>query len=209
MAIMFETVFRPKYSLSGSFDVLSLSLLMAIVLLFSYIRFGIDLSTILGSLLLLFFTTNFSQLYIRRIIFTHSYFIVEKYVWPSRKIAYFDVIDLGFSKVKTRRGDISFASMSNAAQLHSLFSELIQQGRIDGNLFENKVIVEELALKKAILPTMAISIVLNGVFLFYWYYNQLRFSTLSFWLVIILIILVGTVTMLAIYWINKKRIKLQ
>ncbi len=206
---MSETIFRPKYSPSGSFDVLGLTVLMMIALLFSFIKLGVGLSTVLGFTVLFFFTANFSQLYIRQIIFTHSYFIVEKYVWPSKKIAYSDVVDLGPSKVKTRRGDVSFAAMSNAAQLHSLFSELIQEGRIDKNLFENKVVVEELALKKSILPTVVISLILNGLFLVYWFYDQSRFSILGFWLAIILIMLVGAMVMLAIYWINKRRIKLQ
>lgn len=206
---MLETIFRPKYSPSGSYDVIGLSLLLAIAILFSYIKLGMDLQTILVFSFLIFFIINFSHLYIRRVVFTDSYFIVEKYVWPSRKIAYSDVIDLGFSKVKTRRGDVSFAAMDNAAQLYSLFSELIQQGKIDRNLFENNVNAEELGLKKAILPSMIISAILNGIFLFYWYYNQSRFSTLGFWFVIILINIVGTVVLLTIYEINKKRIKLQ
>jgi hypothetical protein len=206
---MLETIFRPKYSPRGSYDVLGISLLLAIVSLLSFIKFGIDLTTILAFSFLILFVINFSELYIRRVIFTDSYFIVEKYVWPSKKIAYSDVIDFGFSKVKTRKGDVSFSAISNAAELYSLFSKLIQQGKIDENLFENKVIIEELALRKAILPTIVISMVLNGIFMFYWYYNQSRFSTLSFWLIVISICLVGTVAMLIIYKINKKRIKLQ
>jgi hypothetical protein len=208
MTIMLETIFRPKYSPSGSYDVIGIGLLMAIAILFSYIKLGMDLQTILAFSFLVFFIINFSHLYIRRIVFTDSYFIVEKYVWPSKKIAYSDVIDLGVSKVKTRRGDIIFV-MDNAAQLYSLFSELIQQGKIDRNLFENNVNAEELGLKKAIRPAMIISAILNGIFLFYWYYNQSRFSTLGFWFVIILISIVGTVVLFTIYEINKKRIKRQ
>ncbi|MBL8078712.1 MAG: hypothetical protein JNM55_12165 [Anaerolineales bacterium] len=206
---MSETIFKPKYSPSGSFDVLGLCLLLIVVSLLSFIKFGVDLTTILAFSFLILSVVNFSESYIRRVIFTDSYFIVEKYVWPSKKIAYSDVIDFGFSKVKTRKGDVSFAAMDNAAELHALFSEFIQEGIINRNLFENKAVVEELALKKSFLPAVVITQILNGAFLIYWFYNPSRFSILGFWLVILLIILAGAMVMLSIYWINKKRIKLQ
>src|SRR5919106_118561 len=114
---MHETSFYPKYKIRHSLDVLSISLLLTLVLLYSFLKVGSRLPNIVGAGFLLFFIIQFSRLYIRRIVFTSSYFLVEKYVWPSMKIDYSDVIDMGASKVKTRRGEISFAAMSNFREL--------------------------------------------------------------------------------------------
>src|SRR5260221_3262166 len=102
---MQETIFRPKYSIRWNWDVLSISLGLLIVLLFSFLKFGITLSNIALLIVLIFFLAYFSPLYIRRIVFASSFFIVEKYFWPSKKIEYSDVVYVGPSKVKARKGD--------------------------------------------------------------------------------------------------------
>jgi hypothetical protein len=199
---MQETSFYPKYTIRGSSDVLSISLLLILALLFSFLRLGAILGNIVGLGFLVFFIVLCSRLYIRRLLFTPSYFLVERYVWPSIKIDYTDVIDLGLSKIKTRKGEISFAAMSNVAELYSLFFELIQQGKINVDQFENKAIGEELILDKTFLPSLVISAVLSGIFLVYWFFHQSRFSLLG---MMIVLGLIAVVVSLVVNWIYKKR----
>lgn len=201
-----EISFYPKYMIRHSLDVLLISLLLMAVLLFSFLNVGPSLVNFVGVGFLLLFILEFSRLYIRRIVFTSSYFLVEKYVWPSIKIDYSDVIDMGASKVKTRRGEVSFAAMSNFRELQSLFIELLRQGKIDINQFENKALNEEMALRKSFLPSIIISVVLGGTALLYWYYHHTDLALAGGWLVFALIIFA---IVSIIYWIYKGRTKIQ
>jgi hypothetical protein len=203
---MQETSFYPRYRIRDSSDVLSLSLFLSMALLYSFLRLGPILGNKVGLVFLVSFIAWFSRLYIRRILFTASSFLVERYVWPSKEIDYSDVIDLGSSKVKTRKGEISFAAMSNIAELHSLFFELMRQGKIDINQFENKAIGEELVLQKSFWPSLVISAILSGIFLVYWFFHQWRFSLLDILIVLGLIVLVVSSV---VHWIYKKRMSRQ
>ena len=201
---MQETIFQPKYTIRGNWDVLSISLLMIITLLFSFLKFGISLSNILGLIFLVYFIVSFSPLYVYRIVFTPSSFIVERYIWPSKKIEYSDVVDVGISKVKTRNGNVSFAGMSNAAQLHSLFTELIEQGRIGKHQLENKISVEEMILHKTILPSIVAISVLAGALFIFWPYHNSWISDLG---IVFSLIFIVYIVITVIYWINKRRSK--
>jgi hypothetical protein len=183
-------------------DVLSLSFFLAIALLYSFLKLGAILGNIAGLAYLVFFFLRFSRLYIRRIIFTPSYFLVEKYVWPSKKINYSDVIDLGISKVKTRRGEISLVAMNNIAELRSLFIDLLRQGTIDIDQFENKAIGEDLVLDNSFWPSLVVTIVLSVIFLVYWFYQGSDLSLLD---VLIILSLVAVVVTSAVQWIYKRR----
>ena len=199
---MQDTNFYPIYKVRDSSDVLTISLLMTVALIYSFLRLGAILGNIVGLFLQLFFVVWFSRLYIRRIVFTSSYFLVERYISPKQKINYSDVIDMGRSKIKTRSGEISFAAMSNVAQLHSVFFELMREGKIDIDQFENKALGEELVLHKSFLPSLVISAVLSGIFLVYWFYHQSRFNLLG---VLIVLSLIAVVVPSAVQWIYKKR----
>lgn len=91
---MQEIVFYPKYMIRHSWDVLSIGLLLILALSYSFLRVGLSLPNLVRVGFLLFVILQFSRLYIRRIVFTSSYFLVDRYVWPSMKIDYSDVIDL-------------------------------------------------------------------------------------------------------------------
>ncbi len=91
---MQEIVFYPKYMIRHSWDVLSIGLLLILALSYSFLRVCLSLPNLVGVGFLLFVILQFSRLYIRRIVFTSSYFLVDRYVWPSMKIDYSDVIDL-------------------------------------------------------------------------------------------------------------------
>jgi len=167
--MMQKEIFKPKYSIKGSWDVLSLSLLMIIVLLLSFFKFGVRFSNVSDFVFLIFFMLYFSRNYIRRIVFKSSCFIVEKYVWPSIKIDYSDVIDLGMFKVTTRKGDVSFAGMSNARQLHVLLLELVKQGKIHKMQIENKVVTKEINFRKFIIPTIVVFYIVWRILIFLYF----------------------------------------
>jgi hypothetical protein len=203
---MQEIIFYPKYMIRHSWDVLSISLLLALALGYSILKVGLTVSNIIGIGFLLSFMIFFSRLYFRRIIFSSSYFLVERYVWSSMKIDYSDVIDMGTTKVKTRRGAISFAAISNFAELQSLFLQLLRQGTIDIEQFENKALNEEVALHKSFLPTILAAAILGVSFLLYWLDHQSEFTLIGIWIVFGSLVLV---IFWIIYLINKKRTKIQ
>jgi hypothetical protein len=201
---MQKIIFRPKYAIRWSWDVLSIGLSGLIVLLFSFWKFGITLSNVSLSMFLIFFIVYFSPFYIRRIVFASSFFTVENYVWPSKKIEYSDIIDIGPWKVKTRKGNVSFLSMRNAGQLHSLFIELIKQGKIHKNQLEKKIEVEETIDKKSVLPALIISLPFCILLFYFWPFHRYWFSSVGFGASSALIFfIVGSI----VKWIMKKRLK--
>ena len=157
---MQKIIFQPKYSLKGLWDVTLISLLLFVVLVFSFIKFGFDFANIIGLIFLIGFVGWHSRDLIRYIVFSTSSFCVERYIGPSKTINYSEVIDLGRTKVKTQQGEISFAGMSNWDELLNRFKGLIEQGKIDTNQLENKVVVDETILHKTILPSIVIISVL-------------------------------------------------
>lgn len=201
---MQKTVFYPRYTIRGSADVLSIGLGLIIVLAFSFLKFGVILLNFAILLVLIAFITFFSRLYIRRIIFTPSFFLVEKYVWPSTKIGYSDVIDMGIWTIKTKRGNISLAAMTNVAQLHPIFIELMKEHKVDVEQSENQALLEELVLNQSFWPTMIISAVLVILFFIYDYYSKSRLNALFYLLVPVVTILVVSSV---VDWFYKRRIK--
>ena len=198
---MQETSFYPRYKVKDSSDVLTISLLGIVALIYSFLRLGAIPGNIVVLAFYLFFIAWFSRLYIRRIVFTSSYFLVESYLRPSQKFNYSDVIDMGSSKIKMRSGEVSFAAMSNVAQLHAVFFELMREGKIDIDQFENKALDEEIVLNKSFWPSVVISAILSGIFLVYWFYHQSHFNLLG---ILIVLSLIGMVVPSVIQWLYKK-----
>jgi hypothetical protein len=208
--MMEETRFYPKYMIRHSIDVLSLCLFVVLVLLFSFLEGVLSWVNIIGVGALLSFIIFMSRQYIRHIVFTSSYFLVERYVWPSKKIDYSDVIDMGAYMVKTRKGEISFAAMSNVTELQSLFFELMRQGKIDIEQFENKALKEEWVRRKSFWPAMVVSLALWGIFLMYWLYHPSDFTLIGLGLAAyILGEVISSVISSVIYRINKKKANLE
>jgi hypothetical protein len=155
--IMKKSIFRPRYSFKNFLDVITLGLLLFFTLAFSYLKKGLTPTNIFGWIFLGFFVVFILHFLIRRIVFSESTFYIERYFWSSKKIGYTDVIDLGNTKIKTRRGEISFAGMSNAPELLAQFTRLIEQGKIEQNQIENKVVVQETIFRKSIIPALVVT----------------------------------------------------
>jgi hypothetical protein len=196
---MQDTVFRPRYSFKSFWDVIILSLLLMFALLFSFLKLGFTLTNMLGSICLIFFLGWISHFLIRRIVFSISSFCIEKYFWPSKTIEYSDVIDLGKTKIKTRRGEVRFTGMSNASELLSRFTKLIEQGKIKKSQIENKVVTQEIIFRKSIIPSLVISSLLWGVGLYFWPDYSSSFISAGILLFIIFICVI-----LVIEWMIKK-----
>jgi hypothetical protein len=201
---MKETAFYPRYTIRSSADVLSISLGLTIVLAFSFLKFGAILLNFAVLVGLIGFIIFFSRLYIRRIVFTPSYFLVEKYVWSPKKIGYSEVIDMGIWTIKTKKGDINLAAMTNVAQLHSMFIELMKEHKVDVDQSENQALREELVLDQSFWPTIIISAVLIILFFIYDYYSESRLHELFFFLIPIVIVLVVS---FVVNWFYQRRIK--
>ncbi|KAF0107819.1 MAG: hypothetical protein FD146_1450 [Anaerolineaceae bacterium] len=207
---MRNTVFKPRYSFKGLWDVLLLSLGLLFSSLFGFMKFGINPIAVLQLILLVVFTFWWLHSLIRQIVFTPSAFIVERYIWPSRAFAYTDVIDIGILKIKTRKGYIVFSSMSNRAEAIKLFKQLIEQDKIHPHQIENRIFAEETIHYKVIIPSIVISLILWGVFVFFWRYYQFRFSELGNLLIYALsFVPIFLLVYYIVYWITKERLKNQ
>jgi hypothetical protein len=201
---MKDIIFRPKYTFRYNWYVIVLSLLLIFMAIFYFSKVGIDLQGIFLLVLLGYFLAFFSRDYIRRIVFTSSSFSVEKYVWVSKKIEYSDIVDVGISMIKTRRGNIVLAGMSNVAELLYLIKELIEQKKINEKQIENKVVVEESILSKSYLPSIVISALLWVSLMYFWPVYRSRFggigATLSFTLIFASVLLI-------MQWIIRRSLK--
>jgi hypothetical protein len=198
---MKDTIFLPKYSFKKFLDVIIIILLLIFSLVFSYLKIGFRSAHIFGWIYLVFFLGWISHFLIRRIVFSRSTFYVEKFVWPAKTFEYTDVIDLGKTKIKTRRGEISFAGMGNAPELLSRFTELIEQGKINKRQIENKVVIQEIIFRKSIIPSIVVSSILWGVTLYFWPYYHYRFGILG---ICFSLFVIFVLVMFIFQWIIKK-----
>ena len=76
---------------------------------------------------------------------------------PTITIDYAEVTDIGFSKIKTKQGEISLAGMGNAQELLRRFADLMEQGKIEKERLEMEIVVEDEVWKKSIVLTAILS----------------------------------------------------
>lgn len=117
--------------------------------------------------------------FVKRIVFDSHSFSIEKYLWPTKTIEYTDVVDLGTTMIKTRKGSFAIQSMMNADELRKILTGLIEQGKISHYQIENKVVAQEIISRKALLPAAIISFVLWFISSFIWPYEESFFRDLS------------------------------
>jgi hypothetical protein len=98
--------------------------------------------------------------FVRRIVFNPHSFSIERYLWPTKTIEYTEVVDIGTTVIRTRNGSFAIQSMTNADELRTILTGLIEQGKISRYQIENKVIAQEVVSRKALLPAGIISFIL-------------------------------------------------
>ncbi len=203
-----NSTFRPRYSFRNFWDVITLGLLLFSTVVFYYLKTSFSPMTIFGLIVLVPFVVWVLHLLIRRIVFSQSTFYIEKYTWPSKRIKYSDVIDLGYTSIKTRNGDVILAGMSNAPELIEQFRELIEQGKINKGQIENKLVQEEATFRKSIIPALFVSFILWALMLYFWPYHHLIFNDGGIWLflfgVLFLLVVIFLVVLLITQWLFKK-----
>jgi len=176
---MQDSEFRPSYSFRGLWDVLLISLGLLIVALFEFWKLGLELgtfSTIIGFLLFCYW---WMHNLIRRIVFSHSSFTVTGFFIPQQTIAYLEIIDLSYSTIKTKRGNISLAGMENSRELRRLLADLLAEGKIDPEELKWELIDKETRFRKASLPSLIISLPLWALLFYFWPYHHYWFSPWS------------------------------
>lgn len=176
---MQKTDFAPKYTFKSLYDVLLISLGLLFAALFSFWKLGLDLATLSAVFFLFCFCFWWMHDLVRNISFTSSALRITWYFLPSKTINYAEVIDVGFSKIKTKRGSIKLAGMSNAIELLNQVSDLIKQGSIDQNRIEKRLVVEEAIDQKSTLPSLIISFPLWGLLFYFWPYHHYWFSSIG------------------------------
>jgi len=205
---MKNSSFRPRYSFKSCWDVITLGFLLFSTIVFGYVKTGFSPITIFGLVIFIPFAIWVLHLLIRRIVFSRSTFYVERYAWPSKRIKYTDVLDIGNMKIKTRNGDVVLAGMANAPELVGKFKLLIEQNRIDQYQIENKTLQEEAVVRKSLIPALVVSFALWGLVLYFLPYHHPLFKNYGIWLFLFGISLSGLVIFLLVMrltqWIIKK-----
>lgn len=176
---MQRTDFRPKYTFKSLLDVLLISFGLLFASLFSFWRLGLDLSTLSAVFFLFCFCFWWMHDLVRYIVFTASALHITWYFLPPKTINYIDIIDVGFSKIRTKTGYIKLAGMSNAMELLNQVSDLIKQGVLDQNQIEMKLMLEEAIDQKSTLPALIISFPLWGMLFYFWPYHHNWFSSIG------------------------------
>jgi hypothetical protein len=176
---MQDFVFKPRYTFKGLADVILISLGLLFVSVFSWLILGFSLQTSFAFLFMLFFCFWWMHNHIRYIAFYESRFTVAKYIWVSKTISYIDITDIGNGTIKTKRGNINIAGMSNTMELLFQFKKLMELGKIDFDQLEKKIFIEEIIVQKSILPSIIASLPFWALLFYYWPYFRYWFSSLG------------------------------
>jgi hypothetical protein len=176
---MQNNVFFPKYTYKGLLDVLLISLGGLSVLTFAIWRQGFNIENFILLLAFIFFCFWWMHNIVRRIVFNNSTFSVTRFLLPTKTIDYVEITDIGFSKIKTKKGEISLAGMSNAQELLRRFMGLIEQGIIEKEQLEMEVVVEDEIWKKSIGLTAILSFPLCVLLFYVWPFYDYWFSALG------------------------------
>jgi hypothetical protein len=104
---------------------------------------------------------------------------------PSRTIDYSDIIDIGFTLIRTKKGNIAIGYINNSEELIVKLNNLIIEGKINKDQIENKLVIEELSVLKAFLPASILSLILWFVIITIWPFEDSLLRDLSFVLIFI------------------------
>jgi hypothetical protein len=195
---MTQTIFEPNYKITtylGYFFIpaLEIFLLWKIIFEKDYSLTTINMAVLCGLIVL-----AMPYRLIRRIKFDEGSFSIEKYFWFSKTIEYTDVIDFGMTLIKTENGNISLYSVTNSYELYNIFIALVEKGKINRDQIENKVHAQEIISRKAFLPAMLITLVLQIIGSPFWTNKNSTLQNLS-------ILFIFAPVYLAIYYFLKNR----
>jgi hypothetical protein len=182
--------------------VLLLSLGLTIVIIISVVRSGVGLAALSLLVTLIGFYFWWAHFLIRKFVFKQSSFMIVRYILPPKTINYSDVEDIGSVKIKTKKGNLHLAGMINSDELINKFNDLISQGKIHQHNLEHKLRAEETVWRKAMLPSLGISLPLCALAFYFWPFDRMWFSAVGFGIVC------GLITALVIsiiQWMIRKK----
>lgn len=176
---MKDDVFLPKYTYKGLFDVLLISLSLLIVSISAIWREGFGLENSSLVVAFAFFCFWWMRNLVRRIVFDKSTFSVSRFLLPTMTIYYVEITDIGFSKIKTKQGEINLTGMENNQELFRRFMGLIKQGKIKKEQLKMEIVVEDKIWKKSIGLTAILSFPLCALLFYVWPFDEYWFSALG------------------------------
>jgi len=175
--------FWPRYSIRSLWDVILLSLGLTIVIIITMVRTGIGLEALSLLVTLIGFYFWWTHFLIRKFVFHQSSFTIMRFILPPKTINYSDVEDIGSVKIKTKKGNLQLAGMINSDELINKFNELISQGKIHQNNLEHKLRAKETIWRKAMFPSLGISLPLWALAFYFWPFDRMWFSAVGFGIV--------------------------
>jgi hypothetical protein len=200
---MKNSTIKSEYSFKSLWDVILLSLGLIFSIIFSAVRLGFGPETLSAFVWLIGFCFWWTHSLVSYFIFTPSSFTVVRYIMPAMNINYADVIDIGVSKIKTKFGDVSLAGIANVDEIICKFHDLIDQGKVNPNQLENKILPKERIWRKSILPSLIISLPFWVLLFYSWPFYKMWFTPLGLGLAAGLILFfVGSL----VQWVVKKKL---
>jgi hypothetical protein len=145
-----------------------------------------DSGVIFMAVVVVLFCLWWTRKLIRRMVFTATDFSVERYIWLTKTYHYSEVIDIGVTQIKTRRGTIGMEGMNNGFELRKLFVQLIQQDIIHYSQLENKLFDKQRIQIKSTLPALLISLIPWSVLLYFYRPYFFHYSALASVLIVTL-----------------------
>ena len=176
---MQDNVFLPKYTYKSLIDVLLISLGLLVISIFGIWRHGLGLDNFISLSAFVLFCFWWMRDLVRRIVFNSSSFSVERFLLPTKIIDYTEISDIGFSKVQTQKGEISFSGISNTQELLLIFVDLIKQGKVEKEQLEMKIVVEDEIWNKSIVLTAFFSFPFCALVFYVWTFYDYWFSAIG------------------------------
>ena len=162
MATMVDQIFTPKYKYNF-FVVFIGAIFIEILIGYMLIEFGAETTLVIGFIIIGLLILMIPYAYIKNIIFQADGFIIRKFILIEKHYPYSEITDIGYTRIKTRSGNLSLSGMQNGFELKSAFDEFVKAGRINKHQLEGQLVKDEEITRKAMTISLPIAIVLWSI----------------------------------------------
>ena len=159
-------VFKPKYPLKMKLSFLFLPI-MAILFTLAAIDGGDpDMPWLFHflSLAMITLTGSIPFVLIRRIRFEDK-ILVDRFVVPTRELDYTDILDVGITNIRAKRGNLSLNAVKNVDEFKSMLANALAEKDIPQDQIESKLAKQETEIARATIYAQAVALPVTFVLL--------------------------------------------
>jgi hypothetical protein len=188
---MQATFFEPQYSRKGLSGIAIISIPFLIFPAFAILQHDFGLLEVVFLIAFVWFWQGWLRTLIRQLVLTPEGIEVERLFALPFTVTYAEIIDIGITKISTRKGYIHFDLMDNSVQFLEWFNSLVEQGKISAEQLAGKLASQEEIRQRSVFPAMGISLPIWAAVLVFWPFYQSWFSKPG--VALILLVVVGVV----------------